>query len=96
MKNISLTYINTSLPNTIDSDTLYNKVDGNRVGNTTRMIDAIIQALFNDCSVRIVEHNRHSALRVRDIILYRLEYEHNIKRVLYNPTTIVIKLDNSK
>lgn len=68
--------------------------DKNKVGNTTRIVDYLIQRLFIDGEVRVYDHRLdvNNTRRVYDIILKRLEIEHPYIKVVSSPTNRVIVL----
>jgi len=77
-------------------------VHDRKSGNSTRQIDAAIQALFNGKIVKVVDHaddgdNRATSFLFKAIIR-RLEYEHNLEimykfgQILVNKRDYTIKL----
>jgi hypothetical protein len=57
-------------------------IPGRRMGNTTRLIDSYVQDFFikGMCITKDHHNTRKSDLRIFDLVLKRLEGEHNIKR----------------
>ena len=55
---------------------------GRRVGNTTRLIDMFVQDFFNKKECKIYDHygTRQASQRVFNLVLQRLNQEHNIQK----------------
>jgi len=72
--------------------------EGRRVGNTTRLIDMFIQDFFNKGECQIYDHynTRESRQRVFDLVLRRLNTEHNIESrdVLLDRNRLIIRRNN--
>lgn len=69
---------------------------GRRVGNTTRLIDHIIQLLFKGKIVRMVDHydSPQSNKRLLDLVMKRLGNEHyiDISLVIVNYSELTVSL----
>ena len=73
--------------------------NGNRVGNTTRLIDMFVQDFFTKGECVIYDHHntRQSRERVFNLVLQRLNREHHIteKDVILGRSRLTIRYRNN-
>ena len=74
----------------------YIYVQGRRVGNTTRIIDATIQFLLKGYAVKVIDHHNDGRAHkhLLEKIITRLSFEHDWAKLDVNKQEFIIAISN--